>query len=288
MLLQRDQLQATTIVRLGLLYCQENSSLGQDGSKLNLVDLAKLPLTPILGNGLAALQPMERTDAAERLAFLATTNYEDRPPDLQPKHTSNYPGAKKKKSSDQEQLTQARVRIYDAVGPETLTMKELLEVIATFHGRTLWPVHVNYYNMERILNVASLGNYNRQFVSILRSEQDIDLNSPNPISTMTRPGNPTAFQQLLHPDATLCKIEDAFTSPSRTIPGQSSRKRRLFPVRSTIKWVARNPGVVRPGIALGTEIMRNFLFKSYQEPFLREERAVKGHNGDGGSKPEVA
>ena len=183
-------------------------------------------------------------------------------------------------------MMQARTRIYDAVGPETLTMKELLQMMATFHGRTLQPVHVNYYNMERILNVASLGNYNRQFVSILRSEQDIDLDTPNPISTITAPGNPIAFQQLLHKDATLCKIEDAFTSPSRTIPGQTIQKRRNFPLRSTVKWVTRNPGVVRPGLALGMEILRNFCWPHYQKPFLAEERAVKEglHDGGGGGE----
>mmetsp|Transcript_32535 Transcript_32535/g.33174 ORF Transcript_32535/g.33174 Transcript_32535/m.33174 type:complete len:234 (+) Transcript_32535:63-764(+) len=37
-----------TIACLSLLYCKSDGVLGQDGDKLNLVDLANLPLTPIL------------------------------------------------------------------------------------------------------------------------------------------------------------------------------------------------------------------------------------------------
>lgn len=265
MLLLREDLRAVSIVRLGLLYCKENSSLGQDGNKLNLVDLAKLPLTPILGNGLAPLQPMERADAAERIAFLATCDPTERPLDLQPKHTSNYPGARKDRPQTTEESMKERVRIYDAVGPETLTFKELLQMLAGYHGRTLRPVHVDYYNMERILNVASLGNYNRQFVSILRSEQDLELYD-SIATTMT--GNPIAFQQLLHKDATLYKVQDAFSRPRHG-------KKRRFPIKSTAKWVWRNPGVIRPGIALGLEISRNFIFPHYQKPYLDQEAAVK-------------
>jgi hypothetical protein len=35
----------------------------------------------------------------------------------------------------------------------------------------IYQVHVDYRNFERVLNVASLGNLTRQFVSLLRSEQ---------------------------------------------------------------------------------------------------------------------
>jgi len=268
MLLQRKGMNATTIVRLGLLYCRESASLGQDGDKLNLVDLAKLPLTPILGNGLAPLQPMDRRDAADRLAFLATIDAKDRPLDMHGHLNTNGHSSAKTSTPDHEvEAIKSKIRIYDAVGPEILTMKELLEVMARFQGRTLYPIHVNYYNMERILNVASLGNYNRQFVSILRSEQDIDLNAMT-----TKPSaNPTAFLQLYHKDASMCRIEEAFDPPKK---GQYRRK-RIFPILSTAKWVYRNPGVIRPGIALGLEISRNFLFPSYQEPFLEQERAVK-------------
>lgn len=262
MLLQREAIKAVSIVRLGLLYCKDNIAVGQDGSKLNLVDLAKLPLTPILGNGLARLQPMERGDAGDRIAYLATMDVGDRPLDLQPKHIDCPAGA----VMSDEELMKARVRIYDAVGPETFTMKELLEVLAEFQGRKLYPIHVDYYNMERILNVASLGNYNRQFVSILRSEQDIEAADTKPL-TMT--GDPMAFHRLFHEDAQMLRLQDAFGRP------EGGRvKKRIFPVWSTAKWVCRNPGVIRPGIALGLEISRNFLFPSFQDRHLAVERAM--------------
>jgi hypothetical protein len=55
-------------------------------------------------------------------------------------------------------------------GPETMTMLELMENFAKLNGRVLNPVFVDYRNFEMVLNVASLGNLNRQFVSLLRSE----------------------------------------------------------------------------------------------------------------------
>ena len=63
-----------TIATLGLLYCKTDGLVGQAGSGLNLIDLSLLPLTPILGSGMAPLQPQEVSDAAERLAFLALTD----------------------------------------------------------------------------------------------------------------------------------------------------------------------------------------------------------------------
>jgi len=64
-------------------------------------------------------------------------------------------------------------RYYDAVGPETLTMLELLSRFATYNGKQHFrPVFIGYRNMEKLLNISSLGNLNRQFVSLLRSEQD--------------------------------------------------------------------------------------------------------------------
>jgi hypothetical protein len=44
-----------------------------------MVDLALLPITPIMGNGRAPLQPLEVNDAAERIAFLALTEPTARP-----------------------------------------------------------------------------------------------------------------------------------------------------------------------------------------------------------------
>lgn len=63
-----------TIASLGLLYSRTDGMVGQDGRKgINLIDLALLPLTPILGNGTAPLQPQEVMDASDRLVFLALT-----------------------------------------------------------------------------------------------------------------------------------------------------------------------------------------------------------------------
>ena len=80
------------------------------------------------------------------------------------------------------------LRMYDAVGPEIMSMLELNEKFAKINNRKLTPVFVDYRNFERVLNVASLGNLNRQFVSLLRSEQATE----KPIV-----GNPTEFEQLL-------------------------------------------------------------------------------------------
>jgi hypothetical protein len=82
--------------------------------------------------------------------------------------------------------------MYDAVGPETITMLEMMHVFARLNGRELRPVFVDYRNFERILNEASLGNLNRQFVSLLRSEQDAD----EPIV-----GQPAVFESLIGADA---------------------------------------------------------------------------------------
>ena len=62
-------------------------------------------------------------------------------------------------------------RAYDAVGPETMTLPERMRTFAVLNGRVLHPVFVDYRNFETVLNVASLGNLNRQFVSLLRSER---------------------------------------------------------------------------------------------------------------------
>jgi hypothetical protein len=159
-----------SIARLGLLVCREGASVGQDSSdQLNLADLATLPLTPILGNGRASLQPQERTDAARRLAYLALMDHELRPSDASSPESSRS-GLGNELVYTQELVRQERqkqkprrkdLRIYDAVGPDALSMKELLDVLAKGRGRRLRPVHVDYIRMEQILNVASLGNYNR-------------------------------------------------------------------------------------------------------------------------------
>ena len=131
--------------------------------------------------------------------------------------------------------------MYDAVGPETLSMSDLIKKFAELNQRKLRPVHVDYRNFERVLNVASLGNLNRQFVSLLRSEQDAE----NPIV-----GNPDAFEKLLGPDAKLCALSDL----------KHVTHRRQFPYFATLGWAMQNHGVIWPGILLGTEILVTYLF----------------------------
>ena len=53
---------------LGLLYSKEQGMVSQRGDNINMVDLALLPLTPIMGNGRAPLQPLEVEEAASRIA----------------------------------------------------------------------------------------------------------------------------------------------------------------------------------------------------------------------------
>ena len=48
-----------SIASLGLLYCKNDAVVGQGGSGLNLIDMALLPLTPIVGNGTAPLQVID-------------------------------------------------------------------------------------------------------------------------------------------------------------------------------------------------------------------------------------
>ena len=48
-----------SIASLGLRYCKNDGVVGQDGKGLNLIDMALLPLTPIVGSGTAPLQPQE-------------------------------------------------------------------------------------------------------------------------------------------------------------------------------------------------------------------------------------
>ena len=123
------------------------------------------------------------------------------------------------------------LRMYDAVGPEIMTMLELNEKFAKINSTKLTPVFVDYRNFERVLNVASLGNLNRQFVSLLRSEQATE----KPIV-----GNQSEFEQLLGNDARLLRLDEV-----------ERNFRRRFPYWSTLKLALKNYGVIEPGISLG-------------------------------------
>lgn len=146
------------------------------------------------------MQPLEVHDAAERLAYLACTETANRPVQAQRGNKSRHNIINPKLPVNGD------FRAYDAVGPETMSILELLRKFAQFQGKVqngqnacinmrhfagnknFHPVHIDYRNMEKVLNVKSLGNLNRQFVSLLRSEQE----SSNPII-----GSPEAFEKVL-------------------------------------------------------------------------------------------
>ena len=274
-----------SITSLGLLYSSKSGAVGQRGDMLNMTDLTLLPLTPIMGNGTAPLQPLEVADAANRIAFLCLTEFSSRATqrydlrrmpgggwvsnssnktttvrvgninnaDVAANGTNsgnsmyvaddgmnkmwNKDSWKQLVTNNQRHYT---LRMYDAVGPEIMSMLELNEKFAKINNRKLTPVFVDYRNFERVLNVASLGNLNRQFVSLLRSEQATE----KPIV-----GNPTEFEQLLGNDARLLRLDEV-----------ERNFRRRFPYWSTLKWAFRNYGVIEPGISLGLEIAVTYLF----------------------------
>ena len=62
------------------------------------------------------------------------------------------------------------------------------------------PVYIDYRNMERIVNCVSLGNLNRQFISLLRSEQDAD----TPIV-----GDCSDWQRIAGQDAQLATLDES-------------------------------------------------------------------------------
>lgn len=182
------------------------------------------------------------TDASNRIAYLALTDPANRP------HQTL-------KAHDPEKLvekcpTSSIVRFYDAVGPETVTMVNLLERFSHYQGRkTFRPVYIDYRNMERVLNVKSLGNLNRQFVSLLRSEQG----SKCPIL-----GNPAVWNSLLGPGNEMTTLDRAFQTADGKMLNESMV--RGFPYLTTLQWVLNNPGVIPPGIKLSFEILSSLFF----------------------------
>mmetsp|Transcript_53173 Transcript_53173/g.106640 ORF Transcript_53173/g.106640 Transcript_53173/m.106640 type:complete len:583 (+) Transcript_53173:170-1918(+) len=214
-----------TIARLGLLYCRKDMAVGQRRggdsagieSSLNLADLSCLPLTPVMGSGRALLQPQEVEDAALRLAFLALSNPSKRPPGVcEPDwSTSRQEGG----GAEEERPPVCRVdspllRVYDAVGPETLPMVQILQRFARYQGNSFSPVYMDYRGFESVLSVKSLGSLNRQFVSLLRSED-----SPKCGASAS---DSSAWDQLL---------EEETTTPNATSAslGEDSRSRPTTP-----------------------------------------------------------
>lgn len=114
---------------------------------------------------------------------------------------------------------------------------------ARLNGKKLRPVLVDYRNFERVLNVASLGNLNRQFVSLLRSEQD----AAKPIV-----GDPAVFEKLLGSDARLVRLDD--------LSVRQGARRRHFPYFNMAQWALAHRGVIAPGAALGLEVLGALLW----------------------------
>jgi hypothetical protein len=194
------------------------------------------------GDGSAPLQPQEVSDAAERIAFLALTDPNDRP--VQPCRMDKVHNASQKLPHS------PLARHYDAVGPENISMVEMLKRFSEYQGKAKFrPVFIDYRNMERVLNVKSLGNLNRQFVSLLRAEQS----SETPII-----GNPAVWEGLLGEGHKLTTLDAAFRTPQGEAVNKSMS--RMFPYITTLRWVLDNPRVIQPGINLSLEILHSWIF----------------------------
>lgn len=235
-----------SIACLGILYNKEDFSIGQDSKErggggnahtLNLKDLAILPLTPILGSGKAPLQPQEVSCAALRIAFLACLEPSSLP------HTKNL--------SAQHNLPENH-QFYDAVGPETISFEKMLKQFAKFQGNDKFrPVHIDYRNMERIVNLVSLGNLNRQFISLLRSEQDADY----PII-----GDCTDWERILGPDAQLATLDESLAA---SLASNVTPYSVIFKTILQLCW--QHPEVIRPGLRLNFEMLTTYM-QSLQKP----------------------
>lgn len=187
------------------------------------------------------MQPQEITDAAERLAFLAFTDPASRP-------IQKESNGRRKESK----LRSFTFRHYDAVGPETMTILQLLEKFAYYRGiKNFRPVHVGYRNFEMLLNVKSLGNLNRQFVSLLRSEQH---------TIAPTIGNSKIWGEILGEGTRLSTLDEAF-SPQCNIQSKSQSMGTVpprFPISAILKFTYENPRVIYPGSLLLFEILQSY------------------------------
>ncbi len=271
-----------TICRLGLLYSRRDSCLGQEredessfsakrsrglpgGSSLNLADLSLLPLTPILGSGKAIMQPQEVNDAARRVAWLSLL-----PPGERPLASACCDG------NSYEQRKASKLRIYDAVGPESLSILELLHKFSVFQGsRSFTPVFIDYRCMEEVLNVKSLGNLNRQFVSILRSEQDgLSVPSrPSPSHWADLLSTPTSPQVHVHGSRQLKSQPESVSGSLITLEeafGANNDQSMRFPYYITLLHILRNPRVILPGMKLAREILESWWEQWGEEAAVNE------------------
>lgn len=245
-----------SIASLSLLYCKTDGVIGQRKQsglftrkpvKLNLIDMSLLPLTPIMGSGEAPLQPQEVSDAAKRIAYLALGDTDKRP--LQKGHS--------RPEYEALQTANPKLRYYDAVGPETISMLELLSRFARYQGKKDFrPVFIDYRRMEEILNIRSLGNLNRQFVSLLRSEQD----------SLTLPllGNGSTWRGLLLGDNASASARPEDEAEVLTLDKAFDKafdggRRRVYPYLKTLMFVWQNPRCIKPGFMLSVEIIASWL-----------------------------
>ncbi len=310
-----------SIARFGLLYCRIEKMLGQGrddkvniknrrgtygGTSINLSDLSLLPLTPIMGNGSAPLQPLEVVDAARRLTYLAMIPPENRPPDMQANTNTNFNNFNSINNNGNDNDND-NVRIYDAVGPETLSILELLKKFAIYQGSPkLKPIFIKYRNMERLVNVKSLGNLNRQFISILRSEQDgvgvqgrtnadptvwsslmsqsdnrNEVDFRNQVRSVNHRSNgngsiPCGSKRrtdgsIRHDIGGLMTLDTAFgvfegSLQPSDVNSNTNQEKRTFPYMRLLEHIVRNPGVIQPGIKLGIEILTQWCKQSRRPP----------------------
>ena len=98
--------------------------------------------------------------------------------------------------------------------------------------------------MEEILNIKSLGNLNRQFVSLLRSEQDTE----SPII-----GDPSVWEGLVGPENKLTTLNKAFEGLDK------ANNKRTYPYFATLNHIWKFPRTVLPGTRLAFEILANFI-----------------------------
>jgi len=93
-----------------------------------------------------------------------------------------------------------------------------------------------------MLNNASLGNLNRQFISLLRSEQA----SEQPIL-----GNPRVWARLLGDNARLLTLDQAFAVDAQAAAAGEAGVVKVpprFPLWSMLQWSMSNPKVRRARI----------------------------------------
>lgn len=259
-----------SICFLGLLYAADEGLVGQRGNAFNLADTVNFPLCPIIGDGSAPLQPQEVNDASARLVLLASTDPAERtldPKAYRPPGDATLTVEGGVVQSDTPQNPYRRkggtpphrngLRTYDAVGPETMSIYQMMSRFAYYQNCTFRPVFIDYRRMEQLLNIKPLGNLNRQFVSLLRSEQQ----SENPAI-----GNPSCWEALLGPNAKLKKLDESFLD----LHGKPKLKSKRWPYLILFQWAWQDLKVIPPGILVLMELCWAYARRGTKPPANRE------------------